>query len=81
MLRTLRFGLTHCKCSRLGKGFLLKFQAGLRIRIHFIRIRIRHFRLNINTDPDPDPIWIWIQSRSKALMTKDWKKITAEKKN
>jgi hypothetical protein len=26
-------------------------QAGLRIRIHFIRIRIKHFRLN--TDPDP----------------------------
>jgi hypothetical protein len=26
-------------------------QAGLRIRIHFIRIRIQHFRLN--TDPDP----------------------------
>ncbi len=27
-------------------------QAGLRIRIHFIRIRIQHFRLN--TDPDPE---------------------------
>jgi hypothetical protein len=39
---------------------LLLFEAGLRIRIHFIRIRIRvqlqHFRLN--TDPDPDPIRI-----------------------
>jgi hypothetical protein len=31
-------------------------QAGLRIRIHFIRIRIQHFRLN--TNPDPDPILI-----------------------
>jgi septin family protein len=28
-------------------------QAGLRIRIHFIRIQLQHFRLN--TDPDPDP--------------------------
>ncbi len=26
-------------------------QAGLRIRIHFIRIRIQRFRMN--TDPDP----------------------------
>jgi hypothetical protein len=26
-------------------------QAGLRIRIHFIRIRIQHFRLNTNPDP------------------------------
>ena len=33
-----------------------QFQAGLRIRIHFIRIRIQHFRLN--TDPDPDPFRI-----------------------
>ncbi len=31
-------------------------QAGLRIRIHFIRIRIQHFRLI--TNPDPDPIRI-----------------------
>jgi hypothetical protein len=30
-------------------------QAGLRIRIHFIRIRIQHFWLNTNTDPDPIP--------------------------
>ncbi len=30
------------------------FEAGLRIRIYFIRIQ--HFRLN--TDPDPDPIRI-----------------------
>jgi hypothetical protein len=28
-------------------------EAGLRIRIHFIRIRIQHFRLNTNPDPDP----------------------------
>jgi hypothetical protein len=33
-----------------GLGLL---EAGLRIRIHFIRIRIQHFRLNTNTDPDP----------------------------
>jgi hypothetical protein len=39
--------------------------AGLRIRIHFIRIRIQHFRLNI--DPDPAPIRIRIQSGSRAL--------------
>jgi hypothetical protein len=52
-------------------------QAGLRIRIHFIRIRIQHFRLII--DPYPDPIWIRIQSGSRALMTNKWKKITAEK--
>ncbi len=26
-------------------------EAGLRIRIHFIRIRIQPFRLNSNTDP------------------------------
>jgi hypothetical protein len=26
-------------------------EAGLRIRIHFIRIRIQHFRLNTNPDP------------------------------
>ncbi len=37
-----------------------------RIRIHFLRIRIR--------------IRIRIQSGSRALMTKNWKKITAEKK-
>ncbi len=42
------------------------FFSGLRIRIHFIRIQ--HFRLNTNTDPDP------------GFMTKNWKKITAEKK-
>jgi hypothetical protein len=54
-------------------------QAGLRIRIHFIRIRIQHSRLK--TNPDPDPIRIRIQSGSRALMTKNWKKITAKKKN
>ncbi len=31
-------------------------QAGLQIRIHFIRIRFQHFRLK--TNPDPDPIRI-----------------------
>jgi hypothetical protein len=44
------------------------FSPGLRIRIHFIRIQIQHFRLN--ADPDPG-----------VLMTKNFKKITAEKKN
>jgi len=36
-------------------GYLYQgvLQAGLRIRIHFIRIRIKHFRLNTNPDPDP----------------------------
>jgi hypothetical protein len=57
-------------------------QAGLRIRIHFIRIRfqLQHFRLN--TDPDLDPIRIRIQygSGSRALRTKNRKKITAGKK-
>ncbi len=52
------------------------FEPVLRIRIHLIRIRIQlqHFRLNT----DPDPIWIRfrIQSGSRALMTKNWKKIT-----
>jgi hypothetical protein len=28
-------------------------EAGLRIRIHFVRIRIQHFRLSTNPDPDP----------------------------
>jgi hypothetical protein len=45
-------------------------KAGMRIRIHFIRIRIQHLRLNIN----PDPI------RIQGFMTKNCKKITAEKK-
>jgi hypothetical protein len=38
---------------RLDGALGIPLQAGLRIRIHFIRIRIqlRHFRLN--TDPDP----------------------------
>ncbi len=36
------------KMTAVQNGF---FEAGLRIRIHFIRIRIQHFRLN--TDPDP----------------------------
>jgi hypothetical protein len=55
---------------------LLVFSSGLRIRIHFIRIR--HFRMD--TNPDPDPIRIRIQSGSRALKTKNRKKITAEKK-
>jgi hypothetical protein len=44
--------------------------AGLRIRIHFIRIQ--HFRLNTNPDPDP----IWIQGFNDQKVKKD----TAEKK-
>ena len=58
------------------RGDIHGLKAGLRIRIHFIRIQ--HFRLNTNADPDP--IRIRIQSGSRALMTKNWKKITAEKK-
>ncbi len=60
--------------------YLPSLKSGLRIRIHFIRIRnqFQHFRLN--TDPDPDPIRIRIQSGSRALMTKDWKKIQLKKK-
>ncbi len=60
-------------------------KAVFRIRIHFLRIRIRiqRLRLETNTDPDTDldqdPIRI--QSGSRALMTKNLKKITAEKKN
>ncbi len=54
--------------------------SGLRIRIHFIRIRIQHFRQNTDPDPNPIRIRIWIESGSRALMTKNVKKITAEKK-
>ncbi len=43
--------------------------SGFRIRIHFLRIRIR---MEANTDPDP--------IRIQGFMTKNWKKITAEKK-
>ncbi len=55
---------------------------GFRIRIHFLRIRIQRIRVEANTDPDtdPDPDPIRIQSGSRALMTKNWKKVTAEKK-
>jgi len=48
------------------------FQPGLWIRIHFLRIRIQSLLLETNTDPDP------IQYGSRALMTKNFKKITAE---
>ncbi len=58
-------------------------QTSVSARFHFLRIRIRIQRLrletNTDTDPDPDPIRIRIQSGSRALMTKYWKKITAEK--
>jgi hypothetical protein len=47
-------------------------EAGLRIRIHFIRIRIQHFRLNANPDPDP----IRIQGFNDQKLKK---KNTAEK--
>ena len=43
-----------------------------------IRIQIQRIRMEANTDPDPDPIRI--QSGSRALMIKNWKKITTEKK-
>jgi hypothetical protein len=46
-------------------------EAGLRIRIHFIRIRIQHFRMN--TNPDPDPI------RIQGFNDQKLEKITAEK--
>ena len=52
--------------------------AVFRILIHFLRIRIRIQRLMLETNTDPDPIRI--QSGSRALMTKNLKKITAEKK-
>ncbi len=57
---------------------IIDMKAVFRIRIHLIRIRIQHFRPN--ADPDPDPIRIRIQSGSRVLMTKSWKKVTAEKK-
>jgi hypothetical protein len=43
----------------LPQRLLSRPQAGLRIRIHFIRIRIQHFRLNT------------FRSGSRALMTKN----------
>ncbi len=53
---------------------------GLWIRIHFLRIRIRiriqSLMLETNTDPDTDPDPI--QYGSRALITKNLKKITAE---
>ncbi len=60
-------GLSTCKPWTEQAGGL---EAGLRIHIHFIRIQL--FRLNTNPDP------IRIQSGSRALMTKNWKKIAAE---
>jgi hypothetical protein len=45
-----------------------QLQAGLRIRIHFIRIRIQHFRLN--TNPDPDPIRIQVFNDQKFKIKK-----------
>jgi len=46
------------------------YQAGLRIRIHFIRIRIQIQHLSLIADPDPDP-----GLNNQKLK----KKITAEK--
>jgi hypothetical protein len=56
----------------------LRSSPGLWIRIHFLRIRIRiqSLMLETNTDPDTDPDPI--QYGSRALMTKNLKKITAE---
>jgi hypothetical protein len=42
-----------------------QLQAGLPIRILFIRIRIQHCRLNTDPDPYSDPI------RIRAIMTKN----------
>jgi hypothetical protein len=55
-------------------------ESGLWIRIHFLRIRIRiqSLMLETNTDPDTDPDPDPIQNGSRALMTKNLKKITAE---
>jgi hypothetical protein len=52
--------------------------AGLWIRINFFRIRIQSLMLETNTDPDTDPDPDPIQYGSRALMTKNLKKITAE---
>ncbi len=49
-------------------SFLLVWEAGLRIRIHFIRIRIQHFRLN--TDPDPDPSFWWPEIEKNLQLKK-----------
>jgi hypothetical protein len=57
--------LPHMQQHQLHIQDSFPLQAGLRIRIHFIRIRIQHFRLNI--DPDQDSIRIWIQFGSMAL--------------
>jgi hypothetical protein len=67
---------------KIGPNFFLKHLkakiiynlAVLWIRINFLRIRIQGLMLETNTDPDTDPI----QYGSRALMTKNWKKITAE---
>jgi hypothetical protein len=41
--------------SMLSNNMNFCMEAGLRIRIHFIRIRVQHFRLN--TDPDPGSVF------------------------
>ncbi len=60
------------------------FFLSLRLGILKIRVADPHLfhpdpdpDLRLNTNPDPDPIRI--QSGSRALMTKNWKKITDEK--
>ncbi len=64
--------------NELAKLYSQGITAGLWIRIHFFRIRIRiqSLMLETNTDPDTDPDPI--QYGSRALMTKNFKKITAE---
>jgi hypothetical protein len=82
------FELHYWPGSWVSDPLPLPYFNGFRIRIHFLRIRsrirIQMIRVDANTDPDtdpdPDPIQIRIQSGSRALMTKNWKKITAEKK-
>jgi hypothetical protein len=43
--------LTDCSLEEHLLPETTALEAGLRIRIHFIRIRIQHFRLNTNPDP------------------------------
>ncbi len=65
--------LCEVGCERLVS---LVLEAGLRIRIHFIRIRVQHFRLN--TDPDPGLEWQKIEKKLqlKKKLNFLWSKTT-----
>jgi hypothetical protein len=63
--------LHYIQCNDDIRGPLYIFNAVFRIRINFFRIRIQRLRLEANRDPG---------SGSRALMTKNLKKFTAEKK-